>query len=87
VRPQAQEGLLLRQATQVQARTQQVAAADGQIDHVLEVTHAMNLAGAGGGRQGGGQFAHAISAANEKQIRRARRKQPDGHDAGELVEL
>jgi hypothetical protein len=54
--PQSGEagGDLLRLATQVQARTQQPTAWEGQSRHLLDRTHGPNLAGAGRRRQGAG---------------------------------
>lgn len=41
----AQEGLVVRRATQVQARNQQLAAGEGRDDDVLLLTHGTSLAG------------------------------------------
>ncbi len=47
MRPKARAGLVVRRATQVQARNQQLAAGEGRDDDVLLLTHETSLAGAG----------------------------------------
>lgn len=54
MRPKARSSRLLRRATQVQARTQQLAAEDGRDDDLLLVTHVMSLAGPPAGPQPAG---------------------------------